>query len=93
MSTLNIEGSELEGVTAVAMQVEGVEVGVTMKEREPDVYKVSMRSANDVNVSEICKSLGGGGHVKAAGCLIKAPLEEAKRIIIDAVAKGMDKIK
>ncbi len=92
MNTLNLEGSELEGVTAVAMQIEGVEVGVTMKEREPDVYKVSMRSANDVNVSEICKSLGGGGHVKAAGCLVKAPLEEAKRIIVEAVAKGMDKL-
>lgn len=86
----NVEGSELEGITSLAMQIEGVEVGVLIKEREPDVYKVSMRSANNVNVSEICSSLGGGGHVKAAGCLIKASLNEAKHIIVEAVAKGME---
>jgi len=90
MKDYNVEGAELEGITSLAMQVDGVEVGVIIKERDKDVYKVSMRSANDVNVSQICASLGGGGHVKAAGCLIEAPLEEVKKIVVDAVAKGLE---
>ena len=31
-------------------------------------YNISMRSTNKVDVSEICKLFGGGGHKNAAGC-------------------------
>ena len=50
-----------------------------------------MRSANKVNVSDICASLGGGGHIKAAGCLLHGTLDEVKKTIVDAVAKGIEK--
>jgi oligoribonuclease NrnB/cAMP/cGMP phosphodiesterase (DHH superfamily) len=33
-------------------------------------YNISMRSANKVDVSQICKQFGGGGHKNAAGCSI-----------------------
>lgn len=42
-----------------------------------------------VNVSEICRNFGGGGHIKAAGCSIEAPADEAKRLLVEAVMKGM----
>ena len=48
-----------------------------------------MRSANNANVSDICASMGGGGHVKAAGCLLHGTLDEVKKQIVDAVAKGI----
>ena len=47
-------------------------------------------SANDVNVSAICQTLGGGGHIKAAGCLVKGTLEEVKAAVVEAVRKGME---
>ena len=34
-------------------------------------YSISMRSNNKVDVSEICKQFGGGGHKNAAGCSLK----------------------
>lgn len=49
----------------------------------------AMRSANNANVSDICASMGGGGHVKAAGCLLHGTLDEVKKQIVDAVAKGI----
>ncbi len=85
-----VEPAELEGVEGIPLQVEGVEVGVTIKQRDENAYKISMRSANGVNVSDICASLGGGGHVRAAGCLLHGSIDEVKKTIVDAVAKGIE---
>ena len=82
--------NDLDGCASIPLQVEGVEVGVTIKEKSENEYKVSMRSANDVNVSAICQTLGGGGHIKAAGCLVKGTLEEVKAAVVEAVRKGME---
>ena len=36
-------------------------------------------------------TLGGGGHVKAAGCLVKGTLDEVRNKLLDAVEKGMQR--
>lgn len=59
----------------------GVEVAVLFKAVEPAVTRVSMRSAN-VDVSLVAVGFGGGGHLRAAGCTIYAPLEEARRQVL-----------
>lgn len=90
MKKMGVDGNDLEGCASLPLQVEGVEVGIMLKEREKDVYKVSMRSANDVNVSEICRTLGGGGHAKASGCLLKGSIDEVKKCLINAVEGALD---
>lgn len=86
-----VDESELEGIAGIPLQTEGVEVGVTIKQRDENSYKISMRSANMVNVSDICASMGGGGHIKAAGCLLHGTLDEVKKRIVNAVAEGIEK--
>ncbi|MBE6848528.1 MAG: bifunctional oligoribonuclease/PAP phosphatase NrnA [Ruminococcus sp.] len=81
---------DTDGMANLALQPEGVEVGITVREREAGVYKVSMRAANDVNVSAICQTLGGGGHVKAAGCLLEGTLAQVRTLLLDAVRKGLE---
>ena len=63
---------DLEGITAISRSIEGVIVGVTMRERENGGFKVSVRTYPPVDASEICARLGGGGHIRAAGCQISA---------------------
>lgn len=89
MKSLEIACDELEGLAPVTLQLEDTEVGVLLREREPGVFKCSFRSAGDVNVSEICKTLGGGGHAKAAGCTFKGDCEAAKKTIVDAVKAAL----
>ncbi len=90
MKEIGIDYDDFEGLAPMTIQLEGTEVGVLMKEREPNMFRCSFRSADSVNVSEICKTLGGGGHAKAAGCTIEGcTLEEAKNMIIEAVRKAM----
>ena len=85
----HVDEKDMEGLTSLSLQPEGVEVGITFREREPNVFKVSMRSAKDVNVSELCQILGGGGHVKAAGCLLKGSPDEVRKKVLQVVEKAL----
>lgn len=90
MNEIGIDYDDFEGLAPMTIQLEGTEVGVLMKEREPNIFRCSFCSTDSVNVSEICKTFGGGGHAKAAGCVIEGvSLDEAKNMIIEAVRKVM----
>lgn len=90
LESLGVDASDLDGCSSLPLKVEGVEVGITIREKAPDSYKISMRSTGDVNVSEICRTLGGGGHVKASGCAMDGNIEDIKKILVEAVRKGME---
>ena len=64
--------------------------GITIKERGPGEYKISMRSVDRVNVSELCKLFGGGGHLRAAGCTISGSLDEVKTLLLGAVGRALE---
>lgn len=89
MNELGINSDEFEGLAPMTIQLEDTEVGILMKEREPNVYKCSFRSADFINVSDICRIFGGGGHAKAAGCIIEGTLDEAKKQLVEAVRKAL----
>jgi len=76
---------DLNAVSALPRQIDGVELGVTMKEKSSGVWKVSLRSNNYINSQVICSKLGGGGHKRAAGCRIKGTLEECKRRVLKEI--------
>lgn len=67
MEFYGITPKDLEGIVSQMRNTEGVEVAVFMYEIEPNVYKVSLRATNDVDVSRVAQKFGGGGHKKAAG--------------------------
>ncbi len=75
-----------DAITATSRQMEGVVVGITMKERENGTFKISLRTHEPVDASYVCSLLGGGGHVRAAGCDAKEDLKESLQILLDAIA-------
>lgn len=80
---------EFEGIAGMSVQVEGVMVGAILKEKEPGKFKISVRSASDVDVSAICRKLGGGGHKKASGCQLEGKLEDVKMQLLSAIAPAL----
>ncbi len=68
-------------------QIEGVLVGITLKELKDGNFKASVRTHGDVDASEICKRLGGGGHPGAAGCTLKMSKDEAISALLAEVEK------
>lgn len=85
---MGIDMDELEGFAPITIQLEESEVGIFIRERDND-FKCSFRSANDVNVSQICQTLGGGGHAKAAGCSMTGELSDIKKQLIEAVERAI----
>ena len=78
---VNAKNGDHEGIVEVGRDVEGVEVSIFVRETEKGC-KVSMRSNEYVNVSDVCLMFGGGGHQRAAGALIQADLEQVKERLL-----------
>lgn len=66
--------------------IEGVEIALLFKQTEENLTRVSFRS-KETDVSKIAFSFGGGGHQKASGCSIHAPLKEAEKTVLKAIGK------
>lgn len=83
-------GTELEGLVVISRSVEGVAAGITLKQTGENQFKVSLRTYDPLNSSEICKKLGGGGHKAAAGASVSGTLAEAKEQVLRAVKENME---
>ncbi len=67
MKFFGVDRSDLDGIASQLSNTKGVEVAIFMDEIRPNVYKVSLRSGELVDVSVIARYFGGGGHRRAAG--------------------------
>jgi bifunctional oligoribonuclease and PAP phosphatase NrnA len=84
-----VRDSDLEGLISLVSQIEGVEVAVTITQKDKDTHKISLRTATYLNASQICKALGGGGHARAAGCSVNGGLEDAKNRILREIGNHL----
>ncbi|MBQ8904350.1 MAG: bifunctional oligoribonuclease/PAP phosphatase NrnA, partial [Oscillospiraceae bacterium] len=89
MKKTGLAPEEFEGIAGMSVQTEGVQIGIVIREKDKGKFKISMRSASDIDVSEICQKFDGGGHVKAAGCTLEGPLDDVKLRLLSAVAPAM----
>ncbi len=71
--------AETEGIAEYSLYGKGVTLGVTFKERNQGITRISLRSRGNPNVAELAAEFGGGGHICAAGCSIDKPMSEAKK--------------
>ena len=62
MAPPNSTGSTPVGLAPLTRQIEGVEVGITIREKPDGTCKASLRTFESVNAAEIAKAFGGGGH-------------------------------
>ncbi len=83
-------GTELEGVAIISRSVDGVKAGLTLKQIDDAEFKISVRTYEPLNASEIGKKLGGGGHKGAAGATVKGTLEEVKEKALKAVRECLE---
>ena len=87
INSANSDLSELDGVAAIPRTIEGVGIGITLKEKEKGKFKISVRTHAPYNAAEICARLGGGGHVRAAGCTVLGELETAINAVVESAQK------
>ncbi len=87
LSELGETGAEVadsEILINYAREIMGVEIAVFIREMSKDTYKVSLRANAYADVGALASQFGGGGHVKAAGCMLKGNLYDVMERIIKA---------
>ena len=60
----------------------GVKIGLFFEECS-DYVKVSLRSRQGLRMDKLAQALGGGGHMRASGCLINGSLEIALQQVLE----------
>jgi len=63
-----LSSEAVKGIINYLNSIKGAKIVMLITEEEEGVIKVSLRTRDEhVNVAELAKNFGGGGHVKAAG--------------------------
>ncbi len=82
-----LDGENSDYYVSIPRRVEGVEIGVLFKADAPDRTRLSIRSREYADVSQLAACFGGGGHVRAAGCTIALPMKEAEEAFLKEAVK------
>lgn len=85
--------SDLDGLAAMPREIQGVVLGITLKEKEDGKVKVSVRANPPADASVLCARLGGGGHQGAAGCSLGTiSLQEAQEKMEQACGSYLEEL-
>ncbi len=87
LERFGVSRSETEEYISVPRSIESVEVIAFLSELENGRIRVSLRSKGRVEIHDVARMFGGGGHAFAAGARMRPPLEEAARLITAALAE------
>jgi phosphoesterase RecJ-like protein len=74
---------DTEGILDVMKALRGVQLIVMIRQVNAGEVKISLRSTDSVDCSEIARIFGGGGHARASGFSVSGTVEEESGGIID----------
>lgn len=78
-----VDMSEMDGLADYTLFARDVIVGGLLKEIEKGFTKVSLRSRDGIDVSQLAHRYGGGGHFNAAGFGIELPLNVVRERLLE----------
>lgn len=95
MKEYGIENArETDGFVDLVRNVTGAAGGVFFYQIADGHYKASLRSnTDDLDVSAIAVSFGGGGHKRAAGCILSENYKEDIETVIRMAGEQLQKSK
>ncbi len=82
MDSYGVIPKDLEGIVSQLRVTKSVEVAVFLYEIGCEEYKISLRASGEVDVNQVAKTFGGGGHKKAAGLTMKGTVEKIVAYLI-----------
>lgn len=89
LDSCSCDRSDLDAIKPITRQIEGVEIGITVKQEDNGKAGISVRTGEVYDASLICAHFGGGGHARAAGCEMKCTPEEAKEKAIKYILENV----
>ncbi|HEX6129822.1 MAG TPA: bifunctional oligoribonuclease/PAP phosphatase NrnA [Candidatus Limnocylindria bacterium] len=71
-----------EGFVDLLGSTKAADITVLFKQAEPGSIRVSVRTTERADAVAITSAFGGGGHARAAGCTVEAPIEIARELVL-----------
>ncbi len=82
--------TDLDGLSSMPRDFEGVDISILIRPlREEGNYKLSIRTGENVDACALAAGLGGGGHIRAAGCEVVGSIETVKKAILKEVENAL----
>lgn len=91
LKATHADAAKSEGFVNYARSINGVRVAVIFKEdlKKPGIINISFRSKGDVDVNKIASAFGGGGHIKASGCVVAGTLADIKKKVLLKIEEAL----
>lgn len=84
--------AHIENIVNEPQQIGSVIAVLLFVELDDGGTRVSLRSKRLVDVNELARQFGGGGHARAAGITMKLPLEEAQSQVINTMLTAIKEV-
>ncbi len=91
VSELSATEDDMESLSSVPSQIEGVKAAVTFRQLDENTYKLSVRTNGEIDGAAVCREFGGGGHKMAAGCTLCGDYDELKSKVASALYDNLKK--
>jgi len=86
----NLLATETDQALEFMRGLKGVEIALLLREIEPKLVKISIRTKNYIDAAKLAAIFAGGGHVRAAGCTFKGDLAAAEKALEKLLAEVME---
>lgn len=84
-----MKAGDPDEVANYGLMVKGVEVAVLLKEQEPGRYRISLRSRDRVDVSQVAAVYDGGGHARASGLRVAGDTGEIVEKLLAEIGRQL----
>lgn len=85
-----LEPDDSRDIIDMLMNIESIEAAVLFREEQTDQHKISFRSKGKIQVLSVAESLGGGGHLHAAGVMHQGDYRSCKKDIEQQLAAELN---
>ncbi len=82
ITSLGARVDDCEALINYARDIDSVELAVFVREIKKDTYKISLRSKGGVDVSALASRFDGGGHVRAAGFMLRGDINDVLQTVV-----------
>lgn len=85
----NIDIDETRDIIDMIMNIDSVEAAAVFREDAKNVFKLSLRSKGQFEVTGIAELFGGGGHKLASGATLYGSFDELESEILSLIEKNL----
>ena len=89
LSQYGLTYDDVDELPNIPLNLEGVEASILVKDRDEDSKRVSLRTKDAIDVSEVAQKFSGGGHKSAAACILSGNIEENLNNLINTIIEKL----